>query len=173
MAAEGRTRTVLELVTKSDQFFPVLDEAERRVRGLKKPFDEVSQELGRQDKAWEALRKRVSDANDVVGKTAERLKQLSGDLKSAGQRMSDAGTALTKGLTAPLVAIGALSAKAAIDFESSFAGIRKTVDASEAQFAQLAQGMRNLSKEIPVNVNELNKIGEAAGQLGIKTENIL
>src|SRR5690606_31424312 len=41
------------------------------------------------------------------------------------------------------------------------------------QFAQLAQGMRNLSKEIPVNVNELNKIGEAAGQLGIKTENIL
>src|SRR5690606_23384269 len=96
-----------------------------------------------------------------------------GDLRSTGQSMSDAGSTLTKGLTAPLVAIGALSAKAAIDFESSFAGIRKTVNASEAEFGRLATGMRNLSKEIPINVNELNKIGEAAGQLGIKTENIL
>lgn len=62
---------------------------------------------------------------------------------------------------------------AAISFESSFAGVRKTVNASEAEFAALAQGFRNLAKEIPINVNELNRIGEAAGQLGIKKENIL
>lgn len=70
-------------------------------------------------------------------------------------------------------AIATISVKAAIDFESSFAGIRKTVSATEAQFATLEKGMRELAKTIPVNVNELNKIGEAAGQLGIKTENIL
>lgn len=65
------------------------------------------------------------------------------------------------------------AADAAIEFESSFAGVRKTVDATETEFAALAQGFRDMAKEIPVNVNELNRIGEAAGQLGIKKEAIL
>lgn len=62
---------------------------------------------------------------------------------------------------------------AAIEFESSFAGVRKTVNASEPEFQALAAGLRKMATEIPVNVNELNRIAEAAGQLGIKKENIL
>jgi hypothetical protein len=50
------------------------------------------------------------------------------DLKSIGREASEVGATLTKGLTLPLVALAGLSAKAAIDFETSFAGIRKTVD---------------------------------------------
>jgi TP901 family phage tail tape measure protein len=65
------------------------------------------------------------------------------------------------------------AADAAIEFESSFAGVRKTVEASEAGFAVLEQGMRDLALTIPVNVNELNRIGEAAGQLGIQGNAIL
>ena len=60
-----------------------------------------------------------------------------------------------------------------MDFESSFAGIRKTVDGSEAELAAISEGMRELATTIPVNVNELNRIGEAAGQLGVSKENIL
>ena len=75
-------------------------------------------------------------------------------------------------LGASITAVAAISAKAAIDFESSFAGVRKTVDATEAQFASLSQALRDLAKEIPVNVNELNRIGEVAGQLGVEVENI-
>lgn len=62
---------------------------------------------------------------------------------------------------------------AASDFESSFAGIRKTLDASDAEFQAMSDGMRQLAKEIPVPVNELNKIGETAGQLGIAKEGVL
>lgn len=94
-------------------------------------------------------------------------------MRDTGRVAQQAGGALTKGVTLPLIALGALSAKAAIEFESSFTGIRKTVSATEEQFSELSDGMRELAKTIPVNVNELNKIGEAAGQLGIKTENIL
>lgn len=71
------------------------------------------------------------------------------------------------------VAVLGVSAKAAIDFEDSFAGIRKTVDATEADFKKLEGGMRDLAKQIPINVNELNQIGEAAGALGIQREHIL
>lgn len=67
-----------------------------------------------------------------------------------------------------------------MDFESSFAGVRKTVDGvvdkggNLTAFGKQLQGdFRNLAKEIPISVNELNRIGESAGQLGIKSESIL
>src|SRR5690606_27523968 len=77
------------------------------------------------------------------------------------------------GATAAFGALGVISAKAAIDFESSFAGVRKTVDATDAEFRQLSGAFRQMAKEIPVNVNEINRIGEAAGQLGIQTEHLV
>lgn len=62
---------------------------------------------------------------------------------------------------------------ASISFEQSFAGVRKTVDGTDEEIQALASGFRQMAKEIPVNVNEINRIGEAAGQLGIETQNIV
>lgn len=56
---------------------------------------------------------------------------------------------------------------AAVAFEDSFTGVRKTVTATNAEFEILSQQFKDLAKEIPLNVNELNRIGEIAGQLGI------
>lgn len=110
-------------------------------------------------------------------------KQMAGlerSFSKSGDRLKGIGRDLTIGLTAPLTAIGALSVKAAMDFESSFAGVRKTVDGVvdaggnlTAFGKKLQQDFRDLAKEIPVSVNELNRIGESAGQLGIKSESIL
>ena len=61
--------------------------------------------------------------------------------------------------------VGAI--KSAVDFESAFAGVRKTVDATEAEFAQLSTGLREMAKNIPVTAVELAKIQEIAGQLGV------
>ena len=55
----------------------------------------------------------------------------------------------------------------AIEFESAFAGVRKTVNATEAEFAQLSQGIRDMSKVIPVAAKDLAGIMEIAGQLGV------
>lgn len=115
----------------------------------------------------------AAEFESAMKRASSSAKTWEKDLKSVGQQASNIGTALTKTLTVPLVGLGAGAIKMASDFESSFAGVRKTVDATEPEFAQLAQGLRNMSKEIPVNVNELNKVAEAAGQLGIKKEDIL
>lgn len=56
---------------------------------------------------------------------------------------------------------------AAIAFESSFAGIRKTVDETEEGFKQIADANRAMARELPTSVNEINRIGEAAGALGV------
>jgi TP901 family phage tail tape measure protein len=115
----------------------------------------------------------TAEFETALKRSQDAAKSWETSMKRVGRQASEIGLSLTKFVTVPLTGLAVVSAKLAIDFESSFAGIRKTVDATEEQFADLAKGMRALSKEIPINVNALNKIGEAAGQLGIKTENIL
>ena len=110
---------------------------------------------------------------DLSGFEQAVQSQARASLASVGQGLQSAGAALTAGLTVPLAAIGGLSLKAAVDFESSFAGIRKTMDLTEEQFASLAETNRELAQQIPVTVNELNRIGELGGQLGIGIDNLV
>ena len=86
-------------------------------------------------------------------------------LKAVGTVAATAGTAIA--------AMGAYATKTSIDFESAFAGVRKTVDATEQEFAALEKGIRDMSKRMPQSASEIAAVAEAAGQLGIQTENIL
>jgi TP901 family phage tail tape measure protein len=105
--------------------------------------------------------------------SAGSAKKFEGQLRSIGGNMTQIGGTLTAAVTLPIVAAFGGATKAAIDFESSFAGVRKTVDASEAEFAAMSEQFRGLSKEIPVSVHELNRLGEAAGALGIPKEDVI
>lgn len=92
-----------------------------------------------------------------------------------GQHIADIGATTTKvfsTLATPLIGLGALATNSAIKFESSFAGIKKTVEATDEEFKVLEQQFRNMAKEIPITVGALNNIGETAGQLGIAKEGI-
>ena len=125
---------------------------------------EIATDSTKFDKGVESLAKGLRALN--IDPTTKGLREF-------GRSATDAGSAMTKGLSLPIIAAAGFALKTASDFESSFAGVRKTVNATEAEFAALSSGFREMAKTIPVNVNELNKIGEAAGQLGIKTESIL
>lgn len=103
----------------------------------------------------------------------DKSKDFETRTKALGNAFTSAGSSLSKNLTVPLVAAGAASLKAGIDFESAFTGIEKTVDATEEQFSEIRTGILEMTKSMPQAATELAAIGEAAGQLGIKTENIL
>jgi len=110
---------------------------------------------------------------DAGKKTDEFSKNFETKTKNLSQGMKNVGSALTKSVSLPLAGIATFAIKTAIDFESAFAGVRKTVDATEDEFAGLKQGIRDMSKEIPVSAIEIAKVAENAGQLGIEKENIL
>jgi uncharacterized protein YukE len=57
-------------------------------------------------------------------------------------------------------------------FESAFAGVKKTVDATDAELEQLEKSIRDMAKNMPMTAEEIAGIAEAAGQLGIETANI-
>jgi len=94
-------------------------------------------------------------------------------MESNGRRLTDIGSQLTRTITLPITALGLASVKLAADFESSFTGVKKTLEATPEQLDVIARSFRDLSKEIPVNVNLFNQIGESAGQLGIAQENVV
>lgn len=104
---------------------------------------------------------------------ADESKSLTKRTNALGKGLNGIGTTLTKNLTVPITAAGAASLKAGIEFESAFAGIRKTVDATETEFEQLREGILDMSREMPQSASELAAVGEIAGQLGIETDNIL
>lgn len=62
---------------------------------------------------------------------------------------------------------------ASLAFESAFAGIRKTVEATEPEFAGISREIRALSREIPIAVTDLARIGELGGQLGIGKQSLV
>lgn len=61
---------------------------------------------------------------------------------------------------------------ASVEFESAFAGVKKTVDATDLQFNKLRQDILDMSKEIPSTASEIAGVMEIAGQLGIARESL-
>ena len=66
-----------------------------------------------------------------------RFGRLSGQLRMAGRD-------LTTAITAPLAGIGILATKAAIDWETSFANVRKTVKGTEEDLKNLETARKTM-----------------------------
>lgn len=108
--------------------------------------------------------------NKQARKTFE---EMDFNLKKIGKSATKIGKDMSLKLTAPLLLLGGIAAKTAIKFESAFTGVRKTVNATEKQFAGLEKQLKSLALEVPLTAEEIFGIAEAAGQLGIERESIL
>ena len=55
---------------------------------------------------------------------------------------------------------------------AGFTSVRKTVDATEAQFEQLAATSKKMSTEVAAGKDEINEVMASGGQLGVATEHL-
>lgn len=120
----------------------------------------------------ETYNKRIKEIESQLHNTGKKLEEFGEKVENVGNKMEKAGKKLSAFSAAATTALVA-SAKSAIDFEDAFAGVEKTVDGTEAQMEELKQGIRDMAKEIPSSTTEISAVAEAAGQLGIKTDDIL
>lgn len=74
--------------------------------------------------------------------------------------------------SAAVAAATAASIHVGSEFESAFAGVKKTVDATEEEYAQLRQSILDMTKEIPSSATEIAGVMEISGQLGIATDSL-
>ena len=103
----------------------------------------------------------------AMGKTLEDFGQKA---SATGKALTGAGKTLTTTVTTPIVAMGTAAIKASLDFESSFTSVRKTVDATEAEFSALASASKSMSTQIAASTTEINEVMATAGQLGIAND---
>ena len=168
----------------------VLDEMKKSFDKLEPgtaKFDKAAADIERENAKLAAMERQlrsVEQALIAVGKEnsfATRMNKLGdglikgGDkIKAFGDNVSTLGGKLTTGLTAPLVASVGLITKAAIDYESAFAGVKKTVDeTATVSYKNLSDGIRQMAKELPASAVQIANVAEVAGQLGIKADDIL
>lgn len=138
--------------------------------------------LGRElDKTSKYLQEAATSADGTahsIDKYGKEVKSVSEETKSFTEIAGD--------LAKEIIASGGLAmavnelkdllidcSKSAIEFESTFAGVEKTVDGTEDELKDISDGIKELATEIPLTTSELAKIAETAGQLGIAKENIL
>jgi len=120
------------------------DAAEQSVSAYRR----AEREMGKQAAAAEKMAREQRAAMEVAGKSAVMF-----------------GAVVAAGL--------AVSAKAAIDWESAWAGVQKTVSGTPEEMAALEKSLRGLAMELPATAEEIAGVAEAAGQLGIKRQDIL
>lgn len=136
------------------------------LNNLERRIDRTSNEL-------RDLQEEQRKANSGWTKFSENAKKAGSTLTGVGDEMKGIGKSLSMSVTAPIVGLGTAAFKASVDFESAFAGVRKTVDTTEEGFAKLEKGIRDMAKELPASADEIAAVAESAGQLGIAEENIL
>ena len=147
--ADRRVKVGLEL--EASGFEAGAKRAQRAAEGLGAATDKLG---GQADKAAGGM-----------SKVADSVRSNSADLQTAGTALAAVGA----GLTAASVGMG----KAAMDWESAFAGVKKTVDDSAEGYAQLEGELRNLATTLPASHQEIAAVAEAAGQLGVKRDDIV
>ena len=72
-----------------------------------------------------------------------------------------------------IVGIGTMAAQAGIEYESAFAGIKKTTNATASEYGEMRKEILAMTREIPASAAEIAEVAEAAGQLGIEKENLM
>lgn len=106
-------------------------------------------------------------------KAGAGLSVFSKQATEAGDKLSKVDKAMTQYATLPIAALGATAVKSANSFESAFAGVRKTVNATEVEYAELSRGIEALSTKIPASADLLTELMEAAVQLGIRKDALM
>ena len=168
-AIEAQKKVLDQMKQNFDKLDPGSAKFDKAAADIERENAKLSAMEGQLYKVEQAL-KAVGRENSFFGKMENFGKNLvkSGDhIQQFGKKVSDFGGTLTKGVTAPLLASAGFAVKAAVDYESAFAGVKKTVDGTPQQFTQLSNSIREMAKEMPSSAVEISHVAEAAGQLGV------
>lgn len=144
------------------------------ISGLEDAISDVSSQL--------STLERSQGRSGAVSRTAQTA---AADWQAAGKSIKSVGEGIdtvTKPIqyaSTALAAGGVAAAKFAIDFEDSFASVKKTVEGTPQQLEDIKQSIIDMTtvginghSAIPMTTEQLNELAAAGGQLGISTDNI-
>ncbi len=111
----------------------------------------------------------IGDTSGIDSANSEAEQKVGG----LGSRLGGIAAKTVAAIGAAASAAGVAVVKIGVEFESAFAGVIKTVDATDAELSALREGILDMSASLPASASEIAAVAEAAGQLGIETPNVL
>jgi|UPI0008DA27BB TP901 family phage tail tape measure protein len=145
-------------------------------------MDEADRSFQKVGKAAKSTKTDVDDAGKASDKTGESFRRNRPKIREFGTELaglSDEGQRAAREIGGSLVLAGGaliamtgLAVKAAVDWESAWAGVTKTVDGNTQQMGELEGQLRSLTGVLPASHEEIAAVAEAAGQLGVQRENV-
>lgn len=176
--------TNIDLLKQKEQLLgDQIKKTENKVESLRNAKKQADEEMA---SGTEVNQKQYRELVRVLESTELKLKELQAEASkshaSLAQVSAVSGEISTKAgsvaksfapISVALAGVGVAAGKASIEFESAFAGVEKTVDGTDEQLAALRQGILDMATEIPASTTEIAAVAEAAGQLGIATDDVL
>ena len=144
-------------------------------------------DIGRNEQAlvryrtqMQRVQQQLAETNQAIeaqggrwGAVQAQFQAIGGKMQEVGGKIRDFGQSFTRA-TAPISLGLAASVKSAIDFETAFTGVMKTVDESaKTSYKDLEEGIKKMSTATASSKEEIAGVMEAAGQLGVPTDDIL
>lgn len=157
-----------------------LAKAQNGLKSAQDALDNFANEASESDKNTKNLKNEVTELGKSSDNTGNKMEKFGKVVTNIGSVVGKAAATIAK-VTAVIVTTAAVaisgaikqSIDAGIEFESAFAGVKKTVEATDEELATLKEGIRDLALAIPATTTEISAVAEAAGQMGIATKDIL
>lgn len=169
---------------------------EKPSKTLKAEFDKAKTSATKAKEAYLKKRDALHSLNEEVRKSGRNIKSLVSDQYKLGSsiealkgKYGKLGSAIRshqsflaskahfKSQIIETIGLGltlAAPVKVAIDFESAMADVKKVVkfDNKKDEVTKFAEGLKEMSKTIPLSAAELAQIAASGGQLGIRKEDL-
>lgn len=144
--------------------------AQRDVNALNGKIEENKKYLDEAKASSDGHAKSIDEYGKKINQTTQELKDVNEAISVLASALAAAGIA--RGVKEIAQALWDCM-EASMGFESAITGVYKTVEGTPAQLQAIADGIKIMTTTIPASKKEIAAVAEAAGQLGIATEDIL
>lgn len=149
-----------DLAGKISDLSGELKENKEKLQDAKTKADELDQSF---DNAGDAAEDSAKKSNDAANGGYTVLKDVMADLASESIQKVING----------LKNVATEAWNTAIEYESAFTGVKKTVEGTDEQLETIDEGLRDLATKTASDYTTLAGVAENAGQLGIATDDVL
>jgi len=167
------------LSQKQRQLTDAISGTEEKLRTLKDAAKEAEQQLadGTMSQAqFDALQREIADTeqqlkglkgemSDFGSVTAQQIATAGGKVKEFGDKLTGVGTALTKYVTGPIVAVGTAAVSAFTEVDDGLDIIVKKTGATGKALGDMEESAKNLATSIPT---DFRTAGEAVGEVNTR-----
>lgn len=158
--AVENTKSKLSLLKQAQQDF-IANGGDINTQG----YVQLQTEIVKTEEKLKSLTKQQYGFSPTVEAMSKRIDDFGNKATEMGNKMKTASTIATGGLV--------LMAKGATDFETAFVGVKKTIDGTPEQLEKIRKGILDMSLVTASSAVDIAAVAEAAGQLGIATEDII